>query len=367
MSKRSDLVVLVNLGTPEAPTHSAVATFLHEFLSDAKVVDWPAWIWQPVLGGIILRVRPRRVARLYQEIWGEDGSPLEAGTKRTARALQDRMGASTEVRWAYRYGREALAQQLPRWVDDSARGNRIEESVDGRIVVVPLFPQRTGSSSGTIVAEARRLAEGTSWGHRLEIRELAPDDLGYIEALAQRTLAVLSPLETRRVTSEQAGMSDQPVVSGQADASLSEARRLRGDEVDHLLLSFHGIPLRYDRNERGIYQSDCERTVSALLARLGWPREKATLCYQSRFGPERWLGPATARLLRTLPRRGVRKIAIATPGFVTEGLETLEEIGRLGRSQFLSAGGESFIRIPAVGDHEAFVTGLTGLIRSEVR
>ncbi|MCA9730079.1 MAG: ferrochelatase, partial [Candidatus Eisenbacteria bacterium] len=132
----------------------------------------------------------------------------------------------------------------------------------------------------------------------------------------------------------------------------------------HLLFSYHGIPARYDRREGGLYQQDCQRTTQAVLDALAWPAELATLCYQSRFGPERWLGPATAQRLQQLPREGVRTLAVVTPGFLTEGLETVEEIGRLGRAQFLGAGGETFVRVPSVAAHPAFLDSLAVRVRS---
>ena len=154
---------------------------------------------------------------------------------------------------------------------------------------------------------------------------LAPDDAGFIEAQAARC---------------------------------EEAFTACGARPEHLVVSFHGIPARYDRREKGRYQADCRRTHDALLARLGWDPARATLAYQSRFGPERWLGPATAGTLVELPRRGVRSVAVVTPGFLTEGLETIEEIGGQGAESFRHAGGVAFVRVPAVSDHAAFVGAL---------
>jgi ferrochelatase len=303
-------VVLANLGTPSAPTEAAVREFLREFLADPLVVDWPSWIWKPILERIVLRKRPSRVAELYREIWWPEGSPLEVETER----IRARLSESTEheVAVAYRYGDRSLSRILLR---------------DARAIptaVIPLFPQRTSSSSGSIVHEVERF-RGRSVD--VDALEIAPDDPGYIGALADRAREAMA-----------------------------------GRAVEHLLVSFHGIPVRYDRRERGRYAADCERTTRALLRALGWDPGRATLCYQSRFGPERWLGPATADLLRGLPARGIRRVAVITPGFLTEGLETLEEIGRLGRSQLLGAGGEELVRIPAVADHPAFVAGLLRLV-----
>jgi ferrochelatase len=310
-------VVLVNLGTPSAPTGAAVREFLREFLSDPLVVDWPAWIWRPILKGIVLRKRPKRVAKLYRQIWWEQCSPLEVETEAIRGALASLLPAF-EVLTAYRYGARSLERVLP------------ADLAPEPIWVVPLFPQRTSSSSGTIAAEVDRLRRARSLD--LRICEIPPDDPGYVEAVADRVRETLA-----------------------------------GQGVDRLLFSFHGIPRRYDRRERGRYQDDCGSTTAAVLARLGWPAERAILCYQSRFGPERWLGPATAQLLQALPRRGQNRVAVVTPGFLTEGLETLEEIGRLGRSRFLAAGGERFLRIPSVAAHPAFLRSLADLVETRHR
>jgi ferrochelatase len=293
-------VWIVNLGTTQAPTADAVREFLAEFLSDPLVVDYPAWLWRPILSKI-LRSRPEKVAELYRSIWTPDGSPLAQGTERIADALRERAGR--DVRIAYRYGRPSLRDAL-------AEGG----------TVVSLFPQRTCSTTGSIES-------ALSGAGGVELRRIAPDDPGYIEATAD--------LFHRAVGRE---------------------------SPEHFVVSFHGIPVRYDRRERGMYRADCERTFHALLTRIGWPEKRATLSYQSRFGPEPWLKPATASVLTRLGRTGVKSIAVATPGFLTEGLETLEEIGIRGKESFLEAGGERFVRIPAVEAHPRFIESLAALV-----
>ena len=290
-------IVLVNLGTPEAPEPASVRAFLEEFLSDPMVVDYPAWLWRPILA-MILRSRPEKVAKMYRSVWLPEGSPLTAGTRRIAEALTAETGA--HVTFAFRYTQPALTRVLA--------GN-------GRPIIVPLFPQRTGSSSGTIE---------TLVGDRAEIRRIEPDEPGYIAALAD--------------------LWRQTIIGH--------------DPPEHFVVSFHSIPVRYDRAEGGRYRRDCETTYRALLAHIDWPEEKATLTYQSRFGPERWLGPQTAVVLHDLPRAGIERVAVATPGFLTEGLETLEEIGMRGRRTFERAGGKRFYRVPCVEAHPAFVRSL---------
>lgn len=312
------LALVVNLGTPERPDADAVRGFLAEFLSDPDVVDYPGWFWRPLLFGIILRRRPARVAQLYRTIWSPEGSPLAAGTQRIAGALAARLGEAAEVRVAYRYGRPSLAAEIERGLAERDRA----------VYLVPLFAHRTSSATGTIMRLAARVAsESAASGAPARVRRvlLAPDDPGFIEAQAARC---------------------------------EEAFAAGGVRPEHLVVSFHGIPARYDRREQGRYQADCRRTHDALLAQLAWDPARATLAYQSRFGPERWLGPPTAGTLAELPRSGVRSVAVVTPGFLTEGLETIEEIGGQGAEIFHHSGGEAFVRVPAVSDHAAFVGAL---------
>jgi ferrochelatase len=313
-------VILVNLGTPEEPSAAAVRSFLAEFLTDPAVIDFPGWFWKPILNGIILKRRPGRVAELYREIWTAEGSPLEVDTRRLAERLDESLAeySGAEVRWAYRYGQPSLARRL-----DEAREQEAAE-----IVVLPLYAHRTSSTTGTVVEHARALARsaGLDARHRVEI--LAPDDPGFVRANVER---------------------------------LRQALEEKSWEPEHLLMSFHGIPARYDRREGELYSRDCGRSYEAILEALEWSPERATLAYQSKFGPERWLTPTTSKVLEALPGEGVRRLAVMTPGFLTEGLETIEEIGMQGRAAFLSSGGTHFLRVPAVADHPAIVESLARL------
>lgn len=304
------LVLIANLGTPRAATAEDVREFLREFLSDPYVVDYPAFLWRPLLNGIILRKRPARVAEMYRSIAGSGGGmPLALGTEAIARALAEALGSRFEVETSYRYGGPSVAERLTA----ALRAGR-------SVTVVPLFPQRTSSSSETIVDTVAHVARSTNREATTQITRIPADDPGYIEALADRV-------------------------------------RAAGD-FQHLLISFHGIPRRYDRREGGRYRADCEVTARALSAALRLGPGDATLCYQSRFGPEPWLGPATFDTLSALARRGVRDVGVVTPGFLTEGLETLEEIGMRGRETFVAAGGRGFSRVAAVCDHPAFIASL---------
>jgi len=312
----ADHLILINLGTPAAPTPEAVRDFLEEFLLDPMVVDWPQWIWRPILTRFVLRSRPARVARLYRTIWREQGSPLADDTQKTVRGLRQRLGASAIVSHAFRYGSPSIRSAL-----ETAR-----EQIASRIVVVSLFPQRTGSTTGSITRAVDELAVELGIRDRIERLEVPPDDEGYIEALVARYRQVC-PAE--------------------------------GPSPDHVLISFHGIPRRYDRAEFGVYQQDCRRTAEALRTRLGLEAGRVTLAYQSKFGPEPWIQPATDRTLERLALEGVRRIAVITPGFLTDGLETLEEIGIRGTETFRQAGGKELVLVPAVADHPAWLGALS--------
>lgn len=314
-------LVLVNLGTPEAPTPAAVREFLREFLSDVAMVDYPAWFWRPFLERIVLRSRPRWVAHQYASIWGPGGSPLHVATERVGRAVHS-ASRDVVVHVAYRYGEPSLDTVM----------RQIASGGAGRIVVAPLFPQRTNPTTGTALRHAREAAARHGIADRLHERVPAANDPGYIAALAARWGEAM------------AGAAHVPT---------------------HVVVSFHGIPRRFSWNERGVYVRDCEATTRAFLQAIGWRSDAATLSYQSKFGPEPWLTPATSAVLAALPRRGITRVAVITPGFVTEGLETLEEIGIRGAETFRAAGGEHFVRVGAVEDHPAFVATLVGLARGE--
>jgi len=313
-------LLLVNLGTPEAATPESVREFLDEFLSDPAVVDLPRWLWLPVLKGIILRTRPKKVALAYASIWSPEGSPLRAATEFMVRALREMAGDQFTVSSAYRYGEPSLDTAMKRLARESS----------GPIVVVPLFPQRTDATTGTAFRAAHAAARRAGIDDRVVERLIAPDDPGYIEAMA-------------------AGFQS---AAGRARVA-----------PEHLVVSYHGIPKRYDTREGHEYTADCEATTKALLAAIDWPADSVTHAYQSKFGPEPWLTPATADVLEELPDRGVTSVIVITPGFVTDGLETIEEIGIRGRESFVEAGGITLTRVPAVEDHPAFLRSLAALAR----
>jgi ferrochelatase len=220
------------------------------------------------------------------------------------------------VSCAYRYGEPSLDTEMRRLAREHA----------GPVIVVPLFPQRTDATTGTAFKRAREAAARAGISGRYREALIAPADHGYVAALADRCRTALA-----------------------------------GTPVDHLVISFHGIPVRYNRRERGEYTRDCEATAHALLDALAWPAANATLAYQSKFGPEPWLTPATAPVIEALGRSGKRRVAVITPGFLTHGLETLEEIGIRARESFVAAGGGELLLVGTVEDHPAMIDSLVRL------
>ena len=306
-------VILVNLGTPTAPTPEGVRAFLAEFLADPMVVDWPRWLWRPVLSGIVLRRRPARVAKLYESIWTDQGSPLAVATEQLAHGLD----AATDARvtHAYRYGEPSLRAALSQALDRA-----------DHVTVLPLYAQHTASSSGSVIRLAQSVAASKDASKRLTIATLRPDAPAYVDALA--------------------------ACCKEAFAAFPDGR------PEHLLVSFHSIPSRVNRKEGRRYTNDCERTAAALRAALGPVVPEATVTYQSKFGPEPWLGPQTEAVLSSLAAKGVRRVAVTAPGFLTPGLETLEELGVRAREVFLGAGGEQFALVAAPCEHRSLVSAL---------
>jgi ferrochelatase len=318
-------VLLVNLGTPEAPTAQAIRAYLAEFLSDPHVVGLPRVLWLPILYGVVLRKRPARLVPRYAGIWMPEGSPLLVYSRRQAEGLAPRLaarGLAVEVEPAMRYGQPSIEEALARL---KARGCE-------RILAVPLYPQYTASTTTTAVeavtAQAARmgLADGLRFvGHFY-------DQPGYQDA--------------------QAGL-------------ISRYWQEHG-RPDKLLMSFHGLPRRVI--ERGDpYYRHCLETAELLRGRLGLDQGQVEVSFQSRFGAARWIEPYTLPRLQALPGEGARAVDVVCPGFVADCLETLEEIDQLGREAFLAAGGRQFRYISALNDDPAWLDGLAGLVEKGLR
>ena len=309
-------ILLVNLGTPDAPTASAVKRYLRQFLSDKRVVDTSPLLWWPLLRGVILPLRSPRVAKLYQSIWMEEGSPLLVYSRRQQQALPARLHDMPVV-LGMSYGKPSL---------DSAVDGLIESGVTN-IIVLPLYPQ---FSCSTVAAVWDELARILTRYRRVPginfIRDYA-DHPAYINALAG----------TVRQSFAQHG------------------------EPDLLLMSYHGIPQRY-ADEGDDYPQRCRDTTRELVGALEIDPEKTMMTFQSRFGREPWLTPYTDETLKMLPQKGIKHIQVMCPGFAADCLETLEEIAEQNREIFLEAGGEKYEYIPALNDGAAHIEMMVQLV-----
>lgn len=315
-------VLLVNLGTPDAPEPRAVKRYLAEFLSDRRVVEIPPIAWQPILRGIILNTRPKKSAHAYAQIWQADGSPLAAITRAQAQGLQAALGEVVQVEWAMRYGSPAMADRLEALMAAGCE----------RILLAPLYPQYCAATTATAVDKAGDWLRKRRWQPAL--RTLPPyyDDPLHIDALANSLGAQIDAL------------SFVPEV---------------------LLLSFHGMPQRtLDLGDP--YHCHCRKTARLLEARMARPALRFLTSFQSRFGRAKWLEPATDALLAAEAARGTRRLAIAAPGFAADCLETREELAIRGKEQFIAAGGQDFAALDCLNTSAPGMAMLEALVRREL-
>ena len=317
-------VLLVNLGTPEAPTKKAIRAYLKEFLSDTRVVDVEPALWWPILNLIILNTRPKKLAAKYAAIWTPEGGPLVAIGKRQAAGIAMRLAALTgsevPVALAMRYGVPAIEQAL---ADLDAQGVR-------RIVLLPLFPQYSASTTAAVLDAVFAALSRRRWLPELSTINQYHDDAGYIAALA---------------ASVQAHWSAQ-------------------GRPQHLLMSFHGIPQRYfDLGDP--YYCHCQKTARLLAAALGLSAEQWSLSFQSRFGKEEWIKPYTDAHLSALAARGIKTLDVIAPGFAADCLETLEEIAVEYRDDFSALGG-TLRYVPALNDEARHLDALAQLLASRI-
>ncbi len=312
-------VLLINLGTPDAPDAPSVKRYLKEFLSDRRVVEIPPIAWQPILRGIVLNTRPKKSAHAYAQVWGEDGSPLAAITRAQSDALQGAFGDGVTVDWAMRYGNPSIASRVQAMKDAGC----------DRILIAPLYPQYCAATTAT--ANDKVFAHLATMRWQPAIRTLPPyhDDAAYIAALKMSVEAQLAALDF---------------------------------EPDALVATFHGMP------ERTLYLGDpyhchCQKTARLLGEALG---RRLRVAFQSRFGRAKWLGPATDEVLEALPGEGVKKVALVAPGFSADCLETLEEIALRGRDSFIGAGGTHFAYLNCLNADPPGVAMLQSLLRREL-
>ena len=313
-------VLLTNLGTPDAPDPKSVKRYLGEFLSDRRVVEIPAIAWQPILRGIILNTRPKKSAHAYGLVWSDEGSPLAAITRRQAQALTDAFGEGVIVDYAMRYGNPAIADRLVALKDAGCE----------RILIAPLYPQYCAATTATANDKAFAALAGMRW--QPAIRTLPPyhDDPAYIAALKES------------IESQLAGLDFVP---------------------ERIVASFHGMPKR--TLELGDpYHCHCQKTARLLSEAMN---RELIIAFQSRFGPAKWLGPATDETLEALPAQGVRKVAVVAPGFSADCLETLEELAIRGRESFVAAGGTDFAYLPCLNDGAPGMAMLRTLLHRELQ
>jgi ferrochelatase len=307
-------VLLVNLGTPDAPTPGAVRSYLKQFLSDTRVIEKDSWLWKLLLNGIILPVRSRRKARDYQKIWNreKDESPFKTITRSQAEKLGsilEPLGKHVIVDWAMRYANPSIASRLQVMITWGCE----------RILVMPLYPQYSAATTATVGDEVFRFLMGQRRQPALRILPAYYEDAYYIEVLASSLQAELKALSFK---------------------------------PDVLIASYHGMPKDYVA-KGDPYQNQCARTTELLRRQLGMDEQKLMMTFQSRFGREQWLEPYTINTVKALGKKGVKNIVVMTPGFSADCLETLEEIAVENARAFKRAGGENFAAIPCLNDSEA--------------
>lgn len=318
-------VLLVNLGTPQAPTKAALRPYLREFLSDPRVVEIPRALWLPILHGVILNTRPAKSAEKYAAIWTPEGSPLMVHTERQTKLLRGYLGQAGHgaviVDYAMRYGTPSIASVL-----DRLRAQHCE-----RLLVVPLYPQYAASTTASVMdavstyfLRCRNLPE-------LRVVRSFHDHPGYIAALA---------------------------------ASIGEHWMKHG-RADRLVMSFHGVP-RYTLDKGDPYHCQCRKTARLVAEQLGLSEQAIEVTFQSRFGRAEWLQPYTQPTLEALARAGTASVDVICPGFVADCLETLEEIAIENRNAFLGAGGKTFRYIPCLNERHEWLAALQDIVHQHL-
>lgn len=320
-------VLLVNLGTPDGTEYAPMRRYLREFLSDRRVIELSRWVWYPILYGIVLNKRPQKVGKAYESIWNKD---LDESFLRTyTRNQGDRMGEALQdlpnvvVDWGMRYGNPSIAERL-----DALRAKGCE-----RILLFPLYPQYAAATTATVNDKAFQHLMKLRWQPALRTVPPYHDDDTYIDALANSVKSHLATLDW---------------------------------EPEKLIASFHGIPQSYFR-KGDPYHCQCMKTGRLLREKLGLSRDQFMVTFQSRFGPEEWLQPYTDKTVEKLADEGVKRIAVMNPGFVSDCLETLEEIAGEAAESFMHHGGEKFTHIPCLNDSANGMKVLEQVVRRELQ
>ncbi|MGA1803764.1 ferrochelatase [Rhizobium sp. HT1-10] len=320
-------VLIVNLGTPDGTDFKSMRRYLREFLMDRRVIEWARWKWYPILFGIVLNVRPGKVGKAYEQIWNRD---LDESYLRTyTRNQSDRLNEALKdlpnvvVDWGMRYGQPSIASRI----------DALKAAGCDRILLFPLYPQYAAATTATVNDKAFETLLKMRWQPALRTVPPYHDDPAYIEALANSVTNHLATLDW---------------------------------EPEIIITSFHGIPMSYFK-KGDPYHCACMKTARLLRERLGFSKEKLMITFQSRFGPEEWLQPYTDKTVERLAKEGVKRIAVMNPGFVSDCLETLEEIAGEAKEIFEHAGGEKFSHIPCLNDSADGIDVLEKVIRRELQ
>ncbi|UWQ04689.1 ferrochelatase [Aliiroseovarius crassostreae] len=322
-------ILFANLGTPDGYDYWSMRRYLNEFLSDKRVIDYPAWKWQPILQAIILTKRPKSSGEAYKSIWNEElgESPLMTITKQQVAKLQAELaelyGDRVMVDFCMRYGNPSTKSKLSEMVSNGC----------DRILFFPLYPQYAGATMGTANDQFFRALMEEKWQPASRTIEPYFDDPAYVDALAQSVERGYAALDTR---------------------------------PDLLVVSYHGMPIRY-LTEGDPYHCQCQKSTRLLRERLGWSEADITTTFQSVFGPEEWLKPYTVEEVARLAKSGKKNIAVIAPAFSADCIETLEEIQEEIQEAFIEAGGETFTYIPCLNDDDAHIKALVGVAERNLR
>ena len=322
-------VVLLNLGTPEGTSYWPMRRYLSEFLSDRRVIDYPPWLWQPLLQLVILSKRPRTSGHAYATIWNRElnESPLKTVTRAQAAKLAERLearhpGSGLVVDWAMRYGQPSTASVIERMVAEGCR----------KLVLMALYPQYAAPTTATAYDKAFEALARVRWQPPVRTMGSYHDHPTYVRLLADSVRDHLAMLDW---------------------------------EPQLLVMSYHGLPERY-LLEGDPYHCQCQKTSRLVREALGWAPDRVLTCFQSRFGREEWLKPYLDQTFDELPGRGVKRVAVISPAFATDCLETLEEIDVQNRERFIAAGGEKFAYVPCLNDSDGHIDLLTELAEAEL-
>ncbi|WP_106795947.1 ferrochelatase [Rhizobium sp. H4] len=320
-------VLLVNLGTPDGTDYTSMRRYLREFLTDRRVIEWSRWKWYPILFGLVLNTRPQKVGKAYELIWNKEKneSYLRTYTRNQAELMAGRLKdlENVKVDWAMRYGTPSIASRI----------EALKQEGCDRIVLFPLYPQYAAATTATVNDKAFHKLLSMRWQPALRTVPDYHDDETYIEALAQSVESHLSSLDWK---------------------------------PEMLLASFHGIPMSYFK-QGDPYYCQCRKTGRLLRERLGITQQNFMVTFQSRFGPEEWLQPYTDKTVEKLAQDGVKRIAVINPGFVSDCLETLEEIAEQAAHSFHENGGEKFAHIPCLNDSDDGMKVLEKVVRRELQ